>query len=66
MPQLRAISVFHHGAYEDIPQSRNKLLDYAKENNKELSGVFRNIYLDGPSPHKDESKLITQIVAIIK
>ena len=66
MPELKAISLFHHGAYEGIPASRQRLVDYAMENNIKLSGVFRNLYLEGPPQHKDSSKFITQIIAIIE
>ena len=66
LPQLKAISFFHHGSYEDIPKARKKLISYAEENNLKLSGVFRNIYLEGPPQHKDKSKFITQIIAIIE
>lgn len=65
-PELHAISFFHHGAYEDIPASRKILIDYAKTNNINLSGIFRNLYLEGPPQHKDKSKFITQIIALIE
>ena len=42
---LRALSVYHHGAYEDIPDTRKKLLAYAKETGITLSGKFRHVYL---------------------
>ena len=64
IPKLKAISLFHHGAYEDIPITIKKLISYAKENNIKLSGTFRNLYLEGPPQHKDKSKFITQIIAI--
>lgn len=63
-PELKAISCFHHGAYEEIPKSRKKLIDYAKENNIKLSGVFRNLYLEGPPQHKDKSRFVTQLIAM--
>ena len=66
IPKLKAITFFHHGAYEDIPEARKRLLMYAKENNIKLSGTFRNLYLEGPPQHKDKSKFITQIIAIIE
>ena len=66
IPELKAISFFHHGAYENIPEARKRLISYAEENNLKLIGVFRNIYLEGPPQHKDKSKFITQIVAIIE
>ena len=38
----------------------------AKENNIKLTNVFRNLYLEGPPQHKDKSKFITQLIAIIE
>ncbi len=64
--ELKAIAIFHHGAYEDIPKTVKKLVSYAEENNIKLTGTFRNIYLEGPPHHKDKSKFITQIIAIIE
>lgn len=66
LPALKAISLFHHGAYEAIPDARARLIAYARENNIELTGVFRNLYLEGPPQHKDKSKFITQIIAMLK
>lgn len=66
IPILKAISLFHHGAYEKIPEARKKLVMYAKENNLKLSGVFRNLYLEGPPQHKEKSRFITQIIAIVE
>ena len=66
IPKLKAISFFHHGAYEEIPEARKRLISYAEENKLKLAGVFRNIYLEGPPQHKDESKFITQIIAVIE
>lgn len=66
IPTLKALSFFHHGAYEGIAESRKKLIVYANENNIKLSGVFRNLYLEGPPQHKDKSKFITQIIGIIE
>ena len=65
-PEIKAFSVFHHGAYEDIPETIKKLVSHAHENNIKLTGTFRNIYLEGPPQHKDKNKFITQIVAPIE
>lgn len=62
IPSFRAISFFHHGAYEDIPKAREKLLAFAKENKIKLSGKCRHIYVEGPPQHKEPSKFITQIL----
>ena len=66
LPALNAIAFFHHGSYETIPESRNRLISYAEKNNIKLSGVFRNLYLEGPPQHKDPGRFITQIIAIIE
>ena len=66
IPELKALSFFHHGAYENIPEARKKLIVYAKENNIKLTGVFRNLFMEGPPQHKDKRKFITQIIAIIE
>ena len=66
IPDVRALSIYHHGAYEDIPDTRKRLFEYAKENSINLSGKCRHIYLEGPPQHKDKSKFITQIIAIIE
>lgn len=66
MPALRGISIFHHGAYEEIPKTRGKLITYAEENGIILSGTFRNVFLEGPPQHKDKERFVTQIIAIIE
>ncbi|MBO5136624.1 MAG: MerR family transcriptional regulator [Clostridia bacterium] len=66
VPELKAVSLFHHGAYEDIPIAIKKLISYAEENNIKLTGTFRYLYLEGPPQHKDKSKFITQIIAIVE
>ena len=66
IPSLKVISFFHHGAYEEIAEARKKLISYAEENNLKLTGTFRSLFLEGPPQHKDKSKFITQIVAIIQ
>jgi len=62
-PELRGLSLFHHGAYENIPETLKQLIHYAEENGIKLSGTFRNLFLEGPPQHKDKSKFITQIIA---
>ena len=66
IPDARALSIYHHGAYEDIPQTRKKLFEYAKENGIALSGRCRHVYLEGPPQHKDKNKFITQIIALVE
>lgn len=65
LPRFRALSFFHHGPYETIPETREKLIAYAKEHDIALSGVFRSLYLEGPLQHKDPSRFITQVIALL-
>ena len=62
----KGLSYFHHGAYEEFPEVRKKLIAYAEKNNLKLTGRFRSVFLEGPPQHKDVSKFITQVIAIIE
>lgn len=64
--EMKGVAAFHHGAYESISDTRKKLIEYAEQNDISLAGVFRNLYLEGPPQHKDKSKFITQVIAIVK
>ena len=57
----RALSIYHHGPYEDLPDAARLLLDHAREHSLAHTGVLRRIYLEGPPQHKDSSKFITQL-----
>lgn len=66
IPSFSAISFFHHGAYEDIPQSRDKMIAYAEKNHIRLCGTCRHVYVEGSPQHKDPSKFITQLLLPIE
>lgn len=66
IPRFRAISMYHHGAYEGIPASREKLLSYAKQNKLKTLGKCRHVYIEGPPQHKDKTKFITQIILLLE
>ena len=66
IPSFRAISLYHHGAYEDIPAARERLLSYAMQNQLKILGKCRHVYLEGPPQHKDKSKFITQILLLLE
>lgn len=65
LPAAKALCIFYHGSYESIYVARDKLLEYARENNIALNGVCRHTYLQGPPQHKDPSKFITQVALLI-
>ena len=66
LPPTDALSIYHHGAYEDLPAVGWRLLEYAAEHQFSPRGTLRHIYLEGLPQHKDPSKFITQVVLPIK
>ena len=66
LPPTDALSIYHHGAYEDLPAAGQRLLEYAAEHQFSPRGILRHIYLEGPPQHKDPSRFITQVVLPIK
>lgn len=61
LPEEKALCIFYHGTYESIPDIRDRIVAYAKENNISLKGTCRHIYLEGPPSHTDPIKFITQV-----
>ena len=59
---MRAICIYHHGAYEELPAVGRQLLDYAKEHGLTPQGILRHTYLEGSPQHKDPAKFITQVI----
>lgn len=49
------------GTYDEIPEVRERLVAYARQQGLKLKGTCRNIYLEGPPHHKDKSKFVTQV-----
>ena len=66
LPATPALSLYHHGAYEDIPAVEQRLLAYAREHGMTPTGTLRHTYLEGPPQHKDPSKFITQVILPIR
>lgn len=65
LPAVRALCLYHHGAYEELSAVRERLLDYAAEHGVTAPVVFRHTYLEGPPQHKDPDKFITQVSLVI-
>ncbi len=66
LPATRAVSLYHHGAYEKLPAAAQRLLAYAQEHGLTPVGTLRRIYLEGPPQHKDPAKFITQLALPIR
>lgn len=60
--EIRALSRYYHGAYEDLQDVRRELLEIAKTNNLSPVGICRHLYIEGPPQHKDSQKFITQVI----
>lgn len=60
-PEEEALCIFFHGDYDEIPEVRERLVAYARQQGLKLKGTCRNIYLEGPPHHKDKSKFVTQV-----
>ena len=61
LPATPALSLYHHGAYEDLPAAEKKLRAYARRHGFTPKGTLRRIYLEGPPQHKDPARFVTQV-----
>lgn len=57
----RAICLYHHGRYEQLPAVGRLLLDEAARRGLTPLGTLRHTYLEGPPQHQDPGKFITQV-----
>jgi len=57
----KAIMVTHKGPYKELEAAYVALMDYAKENTLELTGVYYDYYLNNPED-TPESELLTMVV----
>jgi DNA-binding transcriptional MerR regulator len=62
-----ALCIYYRGPYEGTGTAIRALMQYVKENNIEVAGPFRSIYMEGP-PNRGEnsSDYITQIAVPVK
>lgn len=62
-----ALCIYYRGPYEGTATAIHALMEYVKENNAEITGHFRSIYLEGPPSRSEKSSdYITQIAVPIK
>ena len=62
LPSTEALSLYHHGAYEDLPGAVERLLAYADDHGLTPTGAVRRIYLEGPPQRADPAHFITQVI----
>lgn len=61
LPEVPAVCLYHHGAYEELPAVGRQLAAYAEAHGLTPLGTLRHTYLEGPPQHKDPAKFITQV-----
>lgn len=61
----KAITTTYKGAYKDIEVAYVALMDYAKKNAMEMTGVYYDYYISNPAD-TPENELLTQVVFPIK
>lgn len=62
-----ALCIYYRGPYEETFTAIRALMAYVKENNIEITGPFRSIYMEGPPNRGDNSAdYITQIAVPVK
>ncbi|MBQ6878145.1 MAG: MerR family transcriptional regulator [Oscillospiraceae bacterium] len=66
-PETPALCIYYRGPYEESGIAIRALMQYVKENNIEVAGPFRSVYMEGP-PNRGKKKedYITQIAVPIK
>lgn len=66
-PETRAICTYYRGAYENIPEALENLLEYVHKKGFEFCGAARSIYMEGP-PNRgnDKANYITQIAVPVE
>ena len=66
-PETPALCIYYRGPYEGTVTAIRALAQYVKENNVEITGSFRSIYMEGPPNRGNRSEdYITQIAVPIK
>ena len=65
--ETQVLCIYHRGPYEETAIAIRALATYVKENNVEITGPFRSIFLEGP-PNRGENSAdyITQVAVPIK
>ncbi len=66
-PETPALCIYHRGPYEETGIAIGALMAHVKENQVEITGPFRSIYMEGPPNRGSRSEdYITQIAVPVK
>lgn len=66
LPEEKALATYHHGSYDTIPETSDKLVAYAQQNNIPLKGLCRRMFIEGAPQRTDPSKYVTQVAVLIQ
>ena len=58
---ITAVCIYHKGAYENLRDSYNSILNYIEENGYEIVDNVRECYIDGCWNKEDENDYLTEI-----
>ena len=66
-PETPALCIYYRGPYEGMAMAMQALAVHVKENNIEVTGPFRSIYMEGPPNRGENSEdYITQVAVPVK
>lgn len=66
IPSVKALCMYHHGSYDELPSVRKWLADYAVKNGYKPLGTCRQVYIEGPPQRGEENRYITQVLLPIE
>ena len=66
LEEVDAICIYHKGSYSKIGDAYSYLMKFAKENEYEMNGFMREVYIDGIWNKENEDDYLTEIQMPIK
>lgn len=61
LPIIKAASVLHQGDYTSVSAAYQTIMQWISDNNFQIIGPNREIYLRGPSPNTNPAEYVTEI-----
>lgn len=61
IPEVKVLSIFHKGSYDEIGEAYAYIMKYAKDNGYKVSGLSRECYIDGIWNKESVEEWLTEI-----
>ena len=61
LPAIQVASVLHQGAYTSLSSAYQAIMQWISDNNYQIIGPDREIYLRGPGPNANPAEFVTEI-----